>query len=64
MEELLINIGFSLIDPEKVMKLVQEGKAGEEQEELDGADKRIPIQVVNKGIVVHISSFRILMTML
>ena len=53
MEELLINIAFSLMDPEKVMKLVQEGKAAEEQEELDDADKRIPIQVVNKGIVLH-----------
>lgn len=55
MEELLINIAFSLMDPEKVMKLVQEGKAAEEQEELDDADKRIPIQVVNKDM--NLSSF-------
>ena len=52
-EELLISIGFCLMDPEKVMKLVREGKkekgAGEESAI---GDKRIPISVVNKDMAL------------
>jgi len=43
-EELLINIGFGLMDPEKVMKLVQEGKNDHEASE--DADKRLPLSII------------------
>lgn len=53
-EELLINIGFCLMDPEKVMKLVREGKKEKGATTEEGAieDKRIPISVVNKDMAL------------
>ena len=50
MEELFINIGFALMDPDAVMKLVREGKSESEEQELDGSDKRVPIQVFTKDM--------------